>query len=73
VNADSNERYPRFTVWDRETMTIAPMTEENAGRYEDYYTTEPRFAFVNFLRAFREFLRSIFTRLFTLSGDAQQA
>ncbi len=71
VTADTNERYPRFTVWDRETMTLTPMTEENAGRYEDYYTNEPRFAFVNFLRAFREFLRGIFTRLFILSGNAR--
>ena len=64
VNADTNDRYPRFTVWDRENMTIQPMTEENAGRYEDYYTADSRTAIRKFLDALREYFRSLLRRLF---------
>ncbi len=58
-NADNNERYPRFLFWDREQMNISPLSEENMGRYEDYYESNPGSAVTRLISSFR----SIITRL----------
>ena len=62
VNADTNERYPRYMVWDREKNNIQPMTAENAARYEGYYNTNVREAFARFFRALSARLKSLFGR-----------
>ena len=59
VNADTNDRYPRFMVWDRENMNLAPMTAENAGRYEGYYEKDPGAAVTRLMNSFTKVLRNL--------------
>ena len=59
VNADTNDRYPRFLFWDRERAALSPLTEENAGTYEDYYEKDAGNALTDFVNRFIEAIRRI--------------
>lgn len=54
-NIDSNPEYPQFMVYDDETSTISPMTEENMNTTERYETS--------FITALFKFFRSVFALL----------